>query len=76
MTREVRYERLRPTQIRQARKDFPALYLPTGTIEWHGLYNPVGLDTLKAHALAVRCAEVGGGLVFPPLWFGETVRRP
>lgn len=71
MTREVRYERLRPTQIRQARKDFPALYLPTGTIEWHGLYNPVGLDTLKAHALAVRCAEVGGGLVFPPLWFGE-----
>ena len=71
MNREVRYERLRPTQIRQTREDFPALYLPIGTIEWHGLHNPVGLDTLKAHALAIRCAETGGGLVFPPLWFGE-----
>jgi len=71
MNREVRYERLRPTQIRQAREDFPVLYLPIGTIEWHGLHNPVGLDTLKAHALAIRCAETGGGLVFPPLWFGE-----
>jgi creatinine amidohydrolase len=71
MSREVRYERLRPTQIREAREAFSALYIPIGTIEWHGLHNPVGLDTLKAHALAVRCAEAGGGLVFPPLWFGE-----
>ena len=71
MVTEVRYERLRPTQIRKAREACAALYIPIGTIEWHGLHNPVGLDTLKAHALAVRCAEAGGGMVFPPLWFGE-----
>ncbi len=72
MACEVRYERLRPRQIAAAREACPAAYLPVGTIEWHGLHNPVGSDTLTAHALAVRCAETGGGLVFPPLWYGES----
>lgn len=69
---EVRYERMRPRQIIAARKACPIAYLPIGTIEWHGFHNPVGLDTLKAHALAVRCAQAGGGLVFPPLYYGES----
>ncbi len=72
MAREVCYERMRPEQVRQARKACPVAYLPIGTIEWHGLHNPVGLDTLKAHALAVRCAQAGGGLVFPALYYGES----
>ncbi len=72
MSTEVRYERLRPRQIIERREAYPAAYLPIGTIEWHGMHNPVGLDTLKAHALAVRCAQAGGGLVFPPLWYGES----
>lgn len=71
MYHEVRYERMRPAQIRAAREECPAVYLPIGTLEWHGLHNPVGLDALKAHALCVRCAEAAGGLVFPPLWYGE-----
>lgn len=71
MSGEVRYERLRPAQIRAARQACPVLYLPIGTLEWHGLHNPVGLDTLKIHALCVRCAQAHGGLVFPPLWYGE-----
>jgi len=70
--REVRYERLRPAQIVQAREAGPIAYLPIGTIEWHGEHNPVGLDTLKIHALAVRCAWKTGGLVFPPLYYGES----
>lgn len=70
--REVRYERLRPAQIVAARTACPVAYLPIGTIEWHGEHNPVGLDTLKIHALLIRCAEATGGLVFPPLYYGET----
>lgn len=69
--REVRYERLRPGQIRAQRMERPVAFLPLGTLEWHGLHNPVGLDTMKAHALCVRAAEAAGGLVFPPLWYGE-----
>ncbi len=69
---EVRYERLRPAQIVEARTAVPVAYLPIGTIEWHGEHNPVGLDTLKIHALAIRCAQRTGGLVFPPLYYGES----
>ena len=67
----VRYERLRPAQIVARREACPVAYLPIGTIEWHGEHNPVGLDTLKMHALLERCAQQIGGLVFPPLYYGE-----
>ncbi|MBU8901319.1 MAG: creatininase family protein [Victivallales bacterium] len=68
---EVKYERLRPEQIVAKRKACPVAYLPIGTIEWHGEHNPVGLDTLKIHQLLIKCAQKSGGLVFPPLYYGE-----
>jgi creatinine amidohydrolase len=68
---DVQYERLRPAQIVARREACPVAYLPIGTIEWHGEHNPVGLDTLKMHALLIRCAQAIGGLVFPPLYYGE-----
>lgn len=67
----VRYERLRPAQIVAQREACPIVWLPIGTIEWHGEHNPVGLDTLKIHALLEVCAREIGGLVFPPLYYGE-----
>ncbi len=67
----VRYERLRPAQIVARREACPVAWLPIGTIEWHGEHNPVGLDTLKEHALLEKCAREIGGLVFPPLYYGE-----
>ncbi len=72
ITSEVQYERMRPRQAIAARQACPVAYLPIGTIEWHGFHNPLGLDTIKAHAIAVRCAQSGGGVVFPPLWYGES----
>jgi creatinine amidohydrolase len=69
--REVRYERLRPAQIVAARQVCPVVYIPIGTLEWHGVHNPVGADTLQAEGLALMCAQEGGGLVFPPLYYGE-----
>jgi creatinine amidohydrolase len=70
--REVRYHMLRPAQVMAKRKECPVVYIPIGTIEWHGPQNPLGADTLQAEALSVLCAEKGGGLVFPPLYFGES----
>ena len=72
MSEEVRYHRLRPAQIRALRTACPVVYIPLGTLEWHGVHNPVGADTLQAEGLAVLCAQKGGGLVFPPLYFGES----
>ncbi|MHB8898788.1 MAG: creatininase family protein [Thermoguttaceae bacterium] len=68
--REVRLEHLRPSEIDQAMKECPTLFLPLGTVEWHGLHNIVGVDAIKAHMLCVRAARRGGGLVAPPLYGG------
>ena len=71
MAEEVRYHMLRPAQIVARRKACPVAYIPIGTIEWHGVHNAVGADTLQADGLAIAAARQGGGLVFPPLWYGE-----
>lgn len=69
---EVRYHMLRPAQVVERRKACPVAYIPIGTIEWHGPQNPLGADTLQAEGLAILAARKGGGLVFPPLYYGES----
>jgi creatinine amidohydrolase len=71
METEVRYQMLRPRQIVERRKSCPIAYIPIGTLEWHGLHNPVGADTLQAETLAIMCAKEGG-LAFPSLYYGES----
>lgn len=72
MGQEVRYELMQPGHVVAARDACPIAYVPIGTIEWHGLHLPLGADVVLAHALAIRCAQAGGGLVFPPLAYGES----
>ena len=71
MEPEVRYHLLRPAQAVARRNECPVAYVPTGNLEWHGVHNPLGADTLQAEGLAIRCAQKGGGLAFPPLYYGE-----
>ena len=72
MDEKVRYHMLRPEQIVARRQACPVAYVPIGTLEWHGVHNPVGADTLQAEGMAILCAQKGGGLVFPPLYYGES----
>ena len=69
-TVEVRLEYLMPREIEAAMNRCPTLFLPLGTIEWHGVHNVVGLDAVKAHELCVRAARQGGGLVHPAVYGG------
>jgi len=69
--RTVRYNELLPHEIVEARTACPIAYVGIGGVEWHGQHLAVGNDALKADLLAVKCAEKGGGLVFPPLYWGE-----
>jgi creatinine amidohydrolase len=71
MAHKVRYEEMLPHEIVAAREACPVAYVPLGGVEWHGEHNCVGLDTVKIHALAMKCAEAHGGLVMPALFFGE-----
>ena len=66
MTREVRWERMFPDELEAAFAACPLLYLTYGLCEPHGPHNALGLDALKAHALACAAAEAHGGIVAPP----------
>ncbi len=68
--REVRLEYLKPKELKEAQTACPTIFQPLGTIEWHGVHNCVGVDSLKAHALCVRAAQKAGGLVAPALYGG------
>jgi creatinine amidohydrolase len=63
-------ELLRPKEIEEARAQCATIFQPLGTIEWHGVHNVVGVDAVKAHALCVRAAQQGGGVVAPALYGG------
>jgi len=67
---EVRLEHMRPEQVAGKQKQHPYIYVPFGSIEWHGYHNPVGLDALKAHEQLVGLAARAGGIVYPPIFFG------
>src|SRR5690606_7283502 len=67
----VQWERMLPAEFHAAVAALPVVFLPLGTVEWHGEHNALGLDSLKAHALCVRAARrAGGGVVHPPLYGG------
>jgi creatinine amidohydrolase len=63
-----RLEELFPTELEARLAETPALLLPVGTIEWHGHHLPLGLDLLKADALAQAASERCGAVVAPPTW--------
>lgn len=70
MEPEVRLEYMRPGQVDAAKARCPAIYVPFGSIEFHGRHNVLGLDALKAHAQLVLLAQRVGGVVHPPMYLG------
>lgn len=69
LPKEVQIQFMRPGQLEARGREFPAVYVPFGLIEWHGRHLPLGNDALKAHAILVKCAQKFGGVVYPPIWF-------
>ena len=66
MRKEVRWERMFPDELEAAFEKCPSVYFTYGLCEPHGPQNTVGLDALKAHAIACRTALTYGGIVAPP----------
>ena len=66
----VCYELLRPAQVKALRDKTPIAYMPAGSLEWHGVQNPLGTDALKAHAICCEAAIKHGGVVLPPFYQG------
>jgi len=55
-----------PDELNQAFQECPLVYFTYGLCEPHGPQNAVGLDGLKAHAIACEAARAHGGIVAPP----------
>ncbi len=66
----VCYELLRPGQVRALRDAAPIAYIVAGSLEWHGVQNPLGTDSLKARAICCEAALAHGGVVLPPFYQG------
>ena len=56
----IQWERMLPAEFRLAFEKLPVVFLPLGTVEWHGEHDALGLDALKK----------SGGIVHPPLYGG------
>jgi len=66
MRREVRWERMFPDELEKAFAECPLVYYTYGLCKPHGPQNAIGLDALKAHAIACAAAREHGGIVAPP----------
>jgi creatinine amidohydrolase len=64
-----RLEELDPEALEARLAEKPALVLALGTIEWHSHHLPLGLDLLKASAIAERAADRSGAVLAPPAWW-------
>ena len=68
---EVRFDRMVPAAIVARRKACNLAYLPVGSLEWHGSHMPFGTDYLTVTHLAEEAARRFGGVVFPPIYYGD-----
>jgi creatinine amidohydrolase len=64
-----RLEELDPAGLETRLAARPALVLALGTIEWHSHHLPLGLDLLKAQAIAERAAGQADAVLAPPAWW-------
>jgi creatinine amidohydrolase len=62
-------DELRPDQLEECLRVAPVLVIPIGTIEWHSHHLPLGLDGLKAEAIAARVTERFGAILAPTSWW-------
>ncbi len=67
---EVRAELLSPAELDARIEASPIVYLPLGTLEFHGPHLPIGLDAFTGHGVCVEAARRSGGIVLPPVYQG------
>ncbi len=68
--RKVRYEEMRVGELAAAQAEASLVYVPIGSLEYHGWHLPTGFDAMHAHALCLRAAEQTGGVVLPATFWG------
>jgi creatinine amidohydrolase len=67
---ETRAELLSPAELDAALERAPIVYVPLGSLEFHGPHLPIGLDSLNAHGVCTAAAQRAGGIVLPVIYQG------
>lgn len=62
-----KYEELLPREFDAEKRRAPVIYIAMGPMEFHGVYNALGIDPVKAYDICLRAVEITGGIVFPML---------
>lgn len=69
--RGVRWETQTPKSLERLKKlSGGVCLLPLGCIEPHREHLPLGIDSLRSHALCERAAKIQPAVVFPPVFLG------
>jgi creatinine amidohydrolase len=67
---ETRAELLSPAEVDAALERASIVYVPLGSLEFHGPHLPIGLDSLNAHGVCTAAAQRSGGVVLPVIYQG------
>ncbi len=65
-----KYEELTALQFEQVLEEVPLVYVPVGSLEFHGRHLPLGMDTIHAYEFCLQVAGNTGGIVLPPSYWG------
>ena len=75
--KKIKFEEMIPAELEALIKGRSIVYLPVGSMEWHGPHMAMGMDTAHAYGVALGLAKKLGGAVMPPLYIGtECLRTP
>ncbi len=66
----VRYELMRPAQLRTAMEEGWPAVLPLGVLEYHGEHLPLGVDGLIVAECLARLEAEMDLVILPPFWYG------
>ncbi len=65
-----KFEELTADRLTEVLNETSLVYVPIGTLEFHGVHLPLGMDTIHAYEFCLRAAEQTGGVVLPPSYWG------
>lgn len=65
-----KYEEVSAHVLMERLQETSLVYFPVGSMEFHGPHLPLGLDSMHAHQFCLAAAEITGGLVLPPTYWG------
>jgi len=68
---QVRFDLMTSGEVVARREACNLGYLPVGSLEWHGPHMPFGTDYLTVTHIAEEAARRFGGVVFPPIFWGD-----